>query len=80
MNGLDYMGGESMMNALILQSDSTLKASTIIIPDTNVRPDATRIIPERFGSTTKPSKVPILPPEFGSVSEIEAPKQSPTKE
>jgi len=67
------------MNALILQSNSTLQASSKIIPDTNVRPDVTPIIPERFGSTTKPAKIPILPPEFGSVSEIEAPNQAPSK-
>jgi len=68
-----------MMNTLILQSDSTLKTSTIIIPDKNVRPDAPLIIPERFGSTTRPSKVPILPHEFGSISEIETPARSPVK-
>jgi len=68
-----------MMNALILQSRSTLKASTTIIPDKNVKPAAIRIVPERFGSTTEPVKVPIMPPEFGSVSEPEAPKQSQVK-
>lgn len=67
------------MNALILQSCSTLKASSTIIPDKNVKPAATRIIPERFGSTTEPVKVPIMPPEFGSVSEPKAPKPSPVK-
>ena len=69
-----------MMNALILKSCSTtLKATATIFPDKNVKPAATRIIPERFGSTTEPAKVPIMPPEFGSVSEPKTPKQTPVK-
>lgn len=57
------------MNALILQSDSNLQAATILVPDTNARPATPVIMPERFGSTTRPSKFSIVPLELGSVSE-----------
>jgi hypothetical protein len=65
------------MNALILQSDSNLQAVSVVIPDTNEHASRPRIVPERFSSTTKPAKVPILPPELGSISEPKSAEQTP---
>ena len=60
------------MQVLVVQQASNLKASTVIVPETDERSQSPSILPQRFGSTSAPTRFSILAPEFTSASEPQA--------
>lgn len=58
-----------------MQGDN-FKMSTVIMPLTNEGYITPLIMPERFSSTSTPSKVPLIPTELNSVTEPKAFQES----
>ena len=65
------------MNVFTAQLFTNFSMASVIRPDTNAKLDTPTIMPERFSSTSKPSKVSLVPPELSSVSEPRIPRQTP---
>jgi hypothetical protein len=51
------------------QQGSNLKTLTIIVPNTDERPRQLPLLPQRFSTTSGPTKFSIVPPDLTSVTE-----------